>query len=60
MVSGGAEIVILMLAPKVIARGLGRKGKCSCVRVGVSGLAGDNGPERMRRLEGSKGAKRGL
>ena len=30
------------------------------MRIGVSGFAGDKGPERMRRQDGSKGAYRDL
>lgn len=59
---GGGSISIWLLDLKAFggfALGLGRFGKCRGVR-GDVGLAGDVGPESVRRLEGSKGVKEGL
>lgn len=58
----GGSIVIWVLKLRafgVFARGLGKFGKCRGVR-GDAGLAGEVGPESMRRLEGSKATKEGL
>lgn len=54
MASGGAPRVLgdlLKLGLGGVRRGLGRLGKCSWARSGDKGLAGDIGPERMRRPE---------
>ena len=58
----GSPIATWYLSSKTcggVARGLGRLGKCRQV-LGDLELAGEVGPESMRRLEGSRGAKEGL
>ena len=55
----GSPIATWYLSSKIcggVAWGLGRLGKCRKV-LGDLGLAGEVGPESMRRLEGSRGAK---
>ena len=52
--------VKLKVEMKLEDRGLGKAGIRNLGRFGVRGLAGDTGPERTRRLEGSRGAKRFL
>lgn len=59
---GGCSTLIWLLKLKAsvgFARGLGRLGRCRGVRGDVR-LAGELGPESMRRLEVSKGTKEGL
>lgn len=58
----GGSIAIWLFKLKAFGgfgRGLGRFGKCRGVR-GDVGLAGEVGPESLRRLEGSKGVNEGL
>ena len=38
----------------------GRRGKCNWLRDGDNGLAGEMGPERIRRADGWRGVKKDL
>lgn len=60
-VEGGSTAiwVLKLKAFGGFARGLGRFGKFRGVQ-GDVGLAGEVGPERVRRFEGSNGVKEGL